>query len=658
MRLIRRRGVVQVIGLLAVVALLTSQGAGGALAAEVDWKLVDVDERSAEVAIWVADRHEELGVYVLPAGNMRYLLVAWGEKPSGGHVLRIKDVREAYTGGLAVTVELTRPGPDEQVTDALTYPHQLVQLPAGEDTITVNFIGDPWFGDALGEPDDDDPLVMMQVADDPIPNPAVIWGRARVWEATFTLVVEDGHYHLAEEVITVATGGPEWAEFAVAVTLEDYSSPSGMVVASYEDARDGSIVEIATKPLTFGAVSRPFPDVRRHWAEASIRRGIWDGFIHGYPDGTFLPESSVSRAEFIKLLVASQVGDALPSYASEELPFPDVRDHWVADYIGWALEQDWISADDIEGAMDPDDIISRQEMAFLAVRAVGLIPSENEPAFTDAADIDQHLVGYVAAAVEKGLLFGYPDDTFRPGAGLKRSESVAVIWRVLAHDRDDTVMPLDFIFTFDKDAEGWTGDFTDLPVEEYEENRYELEFEYSELPEELREHGNALRISGINRSDDLFMYVKRQLTSADGIEAHTEYQIFYEVKLASDAPAGAFGVGGPPGEAVWVKVGASDIEPLPLQIIEADIPFYVLNVDKGRQNEDGANALRIGDVAKVDNDEFDVYELKTLDNKDEPLRISSDADGNLWIFVGTDSGFEGRTTLYYNTIQVTLVKVN
>ncbi|MBS4021343.1 MAG: hypothetical protein KGZ79_02820 [Dethiobacter sp.] len=77
-------------------------------------------------------------------------------------------------------------------------------------------------------------------------------------------------------------------------------------------------------------------------------------------------------------------------------------------------------------------------------------------------------------------------------------------------------------------------------------------------------------------------------------------------------------------------------------------------MDKGGQSEGGKNAIVVGDAAKLENEEFGVYELKTLNNAGEPLEITSDADGNLWLFVGTDSGFEGKTVLYYTSVKAAL----
>ncbi len=234
---------------------------------------------------------------------------------------------------------------------------------------------------------------------------------------------------------------------------------------------------------------------------------------------------------------------------------------------------------------------------------------------------------------------------------------VSILALLLVGCQDEPGQPggLAFEYVFADSAHGWTGDFTDLPVD-YEPDIYELEFAHTQRPENLPRVGSnkALMLSAINRSDDIFMYAKKLLTSADGIKPNTTYLVRFAVEFATDAPPGVMGIGGPPGEAVWVKVGAAPMEPIPVNNGDSAHPMWVTNVDKGHQNEDGEHALRIGDVAKVDNEEFDVYELKTLNNDDQALEVTSDEDGNLWIFVGTDSGFEGRTTLYYTQISVGL----
>ena len=211
---------------------------------------------------------------------------------------------------------------------------------------------------------------------------------------------------------------------------------------------------------------------------------------------------------------------------------------------------------------------------------------------------------------------------------------------------------LKFEYDFSDSDKGWVGDFTDYPVS-YDPDIYELLAGLRDLPSDLGINGKGFMLQGHNRSDDLFMYMRKQLT---GLQPNTLYAIVIDVEFATDAPAGAMGIGGPPGEALFVKVGASTGEPVPVEGEMGGEAYYQLNVDKGSQSEGGENAVVVGDAAKLDNDEFDVYELKALNNKSKPLEVKSDGDGNLWVFVGTDSGFEGKTVLYYTSINVNLTE--
>ncbi|MFB6240231.1 MAG: hypothetical protein ABEJ46_01465 [Gemmatimonadota bacterium] len=152
---------------------------------------------------------------------------------------------------------------------------------------------------------------------------------------------------------------------------------------------------------------------------------------------------------------------------------------------------------------------------------------------------------------------------------------------------------------------------------------------------------SAMYLAGTNHSDDLFMYLKRPL---DGLAENTTYRVEYRVEIATAAPSDCVGIGGPPGEAVWVKGGAAAVEP------ERQPSEGGLNVDKGNQSTGGPNAVVLGNIAN-DTSECTgpgVYTRKVLRSPEsEPLTVESDGSGRLWLFVGTDSGFEGRTGLFY-----------
>ena len=46
-----------------------------------------------------------------------------------------------------------------------------------------------------------------------------------------------------------------------------------------------------------------------------------------------------------------------------------------------------------------------------------------------------------------------------------------------------------------------------------------------------------------------------------------------------------------------------------------------------------------------------------LNNQPVPFRVASDKEENIWIIIGSDSGFEGTTAVYYNMIDIQLTEV-
>ncbi len=200
-----------------------------------------------------------------------------------------------------------------------------------------------------------------------------------------------------------------------------------------------------------------------------------------------------------------------------------------------------------------------------------------------------------------------------------------------------------FKYEFSTNAEGWEGNFADYARER--EDIYEFLFAHTTLPYPLDEDDGALLLSGNNHSDDLFMFIKRKI---DGLKPNTEYALTFSVEFASNAADNMIGVGGAPGEGVLVKVGATSFEP------ERQIDnngWYRMNIDKGNQNNGGKDMVVVGDFSN-DTDKNE-YALKTVGNE-EPFFVASNENGEIWLIVGTDSGFEATTAIYYNTIKVTL----
>lgn len=204
-------------------------------------------------------------------------------------------------------------------------------------------------------------------------------------------------------------------------------------------------------------------------------------------------------------------------------------------------------------------------------------------------------------------------------------------------------------YHFDADLYGWTGHFADLPAN-YDQESYSLKFNHRTIPIRGGTIKKGLLLSGINRSDDLFMYAKKKIGRQEGLLPNTTYSLEMEISFYTNTDPGLIGAGGAPGESVYVKAGASAAEPKE-EIVDGNLR---MNIDKGEQASSGTAAVVIGNVAKEQASNGQ-YEQKTV-KMAEPLKATTNNQGELWIFFGTDSGFEGQTTLYYSDIKLTAVK--
>jgi hypothetical protein len=201
-------------------------------------------------------------------------------------------------------------------------------------------------------------------------------------------------------------------------------------------------------------------------------------------------------------------------------------------------------------------------------------------------------------------------------------------------------------YGFTSGTEGWTGGFADYPNEPNVEQTYLLEFSHSFLPAPLNPSDGALKQSGINRSDDLFMFIKRKIS---GLEPMKTYMVSITVNIASNAANNMIGIGGSPGESVWIKAGAVTSEPV--NVLNTSDNHYRMNIDQGIQSNSGADMKVIGNFAN--GTAINEYKLKTMATTSS-LAVKANAQGEIWLVVGTDSGFEGKTTIYYNSIQAVI----
>jgi hypothetical protein len=199
------------------------------------------------------------------------------------------------------------------------------------------------------------------------------------------------------------------------------------------------------------------------------------------------------------------------------------------------------------------------------------------------------------------------------------------------------------IDNFTLGVDNWIGDFADYPNDPIEVPQYQLQFSHTNLPLPLNTSDGALRQSGKNMSDDLFMFIKKKVT---GLTPDRNYTVEFQVDFATNAASNMIGIGGAPGEGVNIKAGAASIEPK--KVLNTTENWYRMNIDKGNQSIGGTDMKIIGDFAN--GTDQNVYKIKKLTTA-MPVSVKANQQGEIWLIIGTDSGFEGLSTIYYNSIQ-------
>lgn len=204
---------------------------------------------------------------------------------------------------------------------------------------------------------------------------------------------------------------------------------NGKDISGFTELRSGSNVDgdITCEYLKPILLSKEwdgtcFMDVIGSWAEESIDALYKKGLVSGTSATRFTPNRQITRAEFLALLMRAAGFDGKYRNQIEDVSV----DAWYADNVAAALSEGIITAE----AFRPNDIITREEMAELAVKVLekknGAVSAE-ESEFVDSEDI--YYKDAVASAAEMGIISGFEDGSFRPKDGLTRAQAASVIQR-------------------------------------------------------------------------------------------------------------------------------------------------------------------------------------------------------------------------------------
>jgi S1-C subfamily serine protease len=125
------------------------------------------------------------------------------------------------------------------------------------------------------------------------------------------------------------------------------------------------------------------------------------GVVSGYPDGSFKPNNPLNRAELLKILVEG-VG-ANPDEDIYKNCFPDVKSEWFAKYICFAEEQGWVDGYP-DGTFKPGNNVNKVEAMKMLIEVFEVeteVPDANP--FVDVSK-DEWFSHYIYTAKKMGIL--------------------------------------------------------------------------------------------------------------------------------------------------------------------------------------------------------------------------------------------------------------
>jgi hypothetical protein len=178
--------------------------------------------------------------------------------------------------------------------------------------------------------------------------------------------------------------------------------------------------ELSKEPTTDNEPSTNFRDVVGHWAEANILRVLKQGIVSGYSDGSFKPNRIITRAEFaVMLMKALKQSDERASLSFSDAA---KIGNWAKNAVAVAAQAGYIKGYQ-DGTFHPDSAITRAEIAMIVANVLGLsLETGSSTGFTDDSILPGWAKGAIAAIQAKDIMKGKPSGEFDPAAKATRAE--------------------------------------------------------------------------------------------------------------------------------------------------------------------------------------------------------------------------------------------
>ncbi|WP_052429690.1 carbohydrate binding domain-containing protein [Paenibacillus borealis] len=214
------------------------------------------------------------------------------------------------------------------------------------------------------------------------------------------------------------------AVLAAAVIINGLLSPLGSGAAGAVPAKSKlAAVADATAAVQNGDLAasemKAFTDVSAdNWAAPAVQRWSRSGVISGYGDGSFRPDSQVTRAEFAAII------NRIFGYkeAAASLPADIPAGAWYRNDIAKAVAAGYLSAG-ADNHIQPAAKLKRGE-AVVALQKIFRLDTVNHAKgeYSDLAGAGSEVISAADALTAAGYIQGYPGGLFKPDGNITRAE--------------------------------------------------------------------------------------------------------------------------------------------------------------------------------------------------------------------------------------------
>lgn len=165
-------------------------------------------------------------------------------------------------------------------------------------------------------------------------------------------------------------------------------------------------------------------DIDGHWGKSFIEELVGMSIVSGYPDGTFKPNATITRAEFTVMLLKARGIEPLDATDS----------HWASGWRAAAVGSGLLKSGEFDNI---DKNITRGEIALMITRSIGESPfmKARTSDITDADALGMELQNAIYSVFDYGIVSGYSDSTFKYDQPATRAEAATMTIRTIQSEK-------------------------------------------------------------------------------------------------------------------------------------------------------------------------------------------------------------------------------